>query len=431
MSVPLLRWDVPGPYEVVFTTRDGGVSEGPFESLNLGRRTGDEVERVDENRRRLCAEVGAEEQDLTLGFQTHSTLVNRAEAGSRGAPGDGLWTEEPGIPMLALGADCSLIAMARTNGSEPALAVLHAGWRGLLDGIVESAAQVIGPGFAAVVGPTIGPCCYEVGDEVASPYRARFGDGIVNDRKLDLWTAAEQAALEAGASTVDRLDLCTRCRADLFFSERRTGRPRGNTGRPWPCPLSRSRRGLPASAKKSAPMSPSSRPRSTSPSTTWPHWPRLESTSWARTARRTSRLKHAAHGDRFRWHFIGHLQSRKTKVVNHICELVHSLDSESAARRLEIPALIQVNLAGEESKSGVPPEALPDLLALYPDVRGLSTMPPAADNPEESRPYFRKLRELAEEHGLTELSMGTSQDYAVAAEEGATMIRIGSVLYRG
>jgi PLP dependent protein len=141
--------------------------------------------------------------------------------------------------------------------------------------------------------------------------------------------------------------------------------------------------------------------------------------------------KHAAHGDAFRWHFIGHLQSRKTKVVNRICELVHSLDSESAARRLEIPALVQVNLAGEASKSGVAPEELPNLLELYGDVQGLSTMPPAAERPEDSRPYFRKLRELAEEHGLTELSMGTSQDYKVAAEEGATMIRIGSVLYRG
>ena len=141
--------------------------------------------------------------------------------------------------------------------------------------------------------------------------------------------------------------------------------------------------------------------------------------------------KHALHGDAFRWHFIGHLQSRKVKVVNRICELVHSLDSESAARRLEIPALIQVNLAGEASKSGVTPQELPELLELYGDVRGLSTMPPAAESPEDSRPYFRKLRELADEHGLTQLSMGTSQDYRVAAEEGATMIRIGSVLYGG
>jgi PLP dependent protein len=140
--------------------------------------------------------------------------------------------------------------------------------------------------------------------------------------------------------------------------------------------------------------------------------------------------KHAAHGDAFRWHFIGHLQSRKAKVVNDLCELVHSLDSESAARRLEIPALVQINLAGEETKSGIAPDDLLRFLQLYPEVRGLSTMPPAAENPEESRPYFRKLRELAEEHALTELSMGTSQDYNVAVEEGATMIRIGSMLYR-
>jgi PLP dependent protein len=141
--------------------------------------------------------------------------------------------------------------------------------------------------------------------------------------------------------------------------------------------------------------------------------------------------KHAAHGDAFRWHFIGHLQSRKARVVNDLCELVHSLDSESAARRLEIPALVQVNLAGEETKSGIPPDDLGRFLEVYPDVRGLSTMPPFADDAEESRPYFRKLREMAEQQGLTQLSMGTSQDYKVAAEEGATMIRIGSVLYQG
>ena len=139
--------------------------------------------------------------------------------------------------------------------------------------------------------------------------------------------------------------------------------------------------------------------------------------------------KHAEYGDAFRWHFIGHLQSRKAKVVNRICELVHSLDSESAAKRLEIPALVQVNLAGEESKSGVAPGELERFLGLYPHVRGLSTMPPEVGDPEESRPLFRKLRELGAEHGLTELSMGTSQDYKVAAEEGATAIRVGTVLW--
>ena len=139
--------------------------------------------------------------------------------------------------------------------------------------------------------------------------------------------------------------------------------------------------------------------------------------------------KHAAYRDAFRWHFIGHLQSNKAKVVNATCELVHSLGSESAASRLTVPALIEVNLSGEGSKSGVPPERLADLLASYGDVRGLMTMPPAAVDPEASRPFFRRLRELAAEYDLPELSMGTSQDYRVAAEEGATLVRVGSVLY--
>ncbi len=139
--------------------------------------------------------------------------------------------------------------------------------------------------------------------------------------------------------------------------------------------------------------------------------------------------KHAEYGDTFRWHFIGHLQSNKARVVNELCELVHSLDSESAARRLTVPALVEVNLAGEETKSGVPPDALPRFLDVYGEVRGLMTMPPETDDPERSRPYFRQLRELAKAHGLSELSMGTSQDYRVAAEEGATFVRVGSVLY--
>jgi PLP dependent protein len=139
--------------------------------------------------------------------------------------------------------------------------------------------------------------------------------------------------------------------------------------------------------------------------------------------------KHARFADAFRWHFIGHLQSRKAKTVNETCELCHSLASESAARRLTIPALVEVNLAGEETKSGIVPDDLADFLALYPDVRGLMTMPPATDDPEASRPYFRRLRELAETHALPELSMGTSQDWEVAVEEGATLIRVGSTLY--
>jgi uncharacterized pyridoxal phosphate-containing UPF0001 family protein len=138
--------------------------------------------------------------------------------------------------------------------------------------------------------------------------------------------------------------------------------------------------------------------------------------------------KHAVYGNAFRWHFIGNLQSNKVKVVNRICDLVHSLDSESAARRLEVPALVQVNLAGEASKAGVSPSELGRYLGF--DIRGLATMPPAAATPEDSRHWFAELRRLAAAHGLAELSMGTTQDYAVAVAEGATHIRVGSVLFR-
>jgi hypothetical protein len=140
--------------------------------------------------------------------------------------------------------------------------------------------------------------------------------------------------------------------------------------------------------------------------------------------------KHAIFGDAFRWHFIGHLQSNKVKVLNRLCELVHSLASDSAARRLEIPSLLEVNLAGEGTKSGVAPDEVEGYVERFPLVRGLMTMPPLAEDPEASRPYFRRLRELATAVGLSELSMGTSQDYRVAVEEGATLVRIGSVLFR-
>jgi uncharacterized pyridoxal phosphate-containing UPF0001 family protein len=139
--------------------------------------------------------------------------------------------------------------------------------------------------------------------------------------------------------------------------------------------------------------------------------------------------KHALHGDAFRWHFIGHLQSNKVKVVNRLCELVHSLGSDSAARRVEIPALLEVNLAGESSKSGVAPEEIGSYAERYPLIQGLMTMPPLAAEPEASRPYFRRLRELADAHGLRDTSIGTSQDYRVAVEEGATLVRVGAAIF--
>jgi PLP dependent protein len=140
--------------------------------------------------------------------------------------------------------------------------------------------------------------------------------------------------------------------------------------------------------------------------------------------------KHDAYGNAFRWHFIGHLQSNKVKVVNGVCELVHSLGSDSAAERLTVPALLEVNLSGEGSKGGVAPEDVGQFLDRHPGVvHGLMTMPPLAADPEASRPYFRRLRDIAAAHGLAELSMGTSQDWRVAVEEGATHIRVGSVLF--
>jgi purine-nucleoside/S-methyl-5'-thioadenosine phosphorylase / adenosine deaminase len=227
MSIPLMRWDAPGPYIVAFSTRQGGVSAGAFESLNLGLLTEDEQHNVEENRRRLCEVVGAEPARLAMNRQVHAATVNRAEPEVRGNEGDGLWSEEPGLPMLKLTADCLPIALARRNG-RPGLALLHAGRLGLLAGVVEAGVSALGGPLAAVVGPGIGPCCYEVGPEVAEAYRRTFGPDIVRGRNLDLWTASERVLRAAGVESVERLDLCTSCDAERFFSHRRDG---GRTGR--------------------------------------------------------------------------------------------------------------------------------------------------------------------------------------------------------
>ena len=227
MSVPLLWWDAPGPYEVAFSTRHGGVSEGAYASLNLGLLTDDRRENVEENRRRLCAAVGADPERLALNRQVHAATVHRAAAGSRGNEGDGLWTDEPGVPMLKFTADCLPVALARRNG-RPALALLHAGRLGLLEGIIEAGVAALGESpLVAAVGPGIGPCCYEVGAEIADMYRARFGAQAVRGRNLDLWTVAEQILRGAGVDSVERVDVCTAC-SDDFFSYRRD---RGVTGR--------------------------------------------------------------------------------------------------------------------------------------------------------------------------------------------------------
>ena len=203
-----------------------------YSSLNLGRKTGDNVERVDENRRRACAEIGADTGRLALNYQLHSALVHRAHPGARGEPGDGLWTDEPDLPILAMSADCLPIALARSNGDRPAVAVVHAGWRGLLAGVIENAVASLGGGtVASAIGPAIGPCCYDVQEDVAGPFRRRFGGAIVTaGGRLDLWRAAEQTLRDAGVAEVERVDLCTACHPELFFSHRRDGKPRGVQG---------------------------------------------------------------------------------------------------------------------------------------------------------------------------------------------------------
>lgn len=236
--IPVFRWESPGPYEVAFSTRIGGVSDGPFESLNLGILTGDEPEHVIENRRLLCEKAGAEPERATMLWQQHGAGVVKAtadrgvmSAGFDHPPGDAVWTDEPGLAMMLITADCLPVAVARANGGGSALAVLHVGWRGLLAGIAEAALDELGEGpHNAVIGPGIGPCCFEVGEEVAAPFRDRYGAEVFVGRNLDLYASTEKALYSAGCTSVERVEMCTSCHPDLFFSHRRDGARTGRQG---------------------------------------------------------------------------------------------------------------------------------------------------------------------------------------------------------
>jgi purine-nucleoside/S-methyl-5'-thioadenosine phosphorylase / adenosine deaminase len=231
----VIRWKH-DPYVVGFTTRVGGVSTGAFESLNLGALTDDDPLNVVENRRRACKSVNADAATATMAWQHHGAEVRRAERRGLLTPGtqfdrcDGLWSDEPGQAMMLLTADCLPVVLARGQDSRPpALTVLHVGWRGLLAGIVAGGAEALGGGrLVGAIGPGIGPCCYEVGEEVATPFRAAYGDEVVTDGRLDLWSAAERALRAAGCDEIERTDLCTYCHPDRFFSHRRD---HGRTGR--------------------------------------------------------------------------------------------------------------------------------------------------------------------------------------------------------
>ncbi len=233
--------DLPGA-RAVFSTRDGGVSQGPYESLNLGLHTGDEPAKVIENRRLLAARVGLDPAAIAMGHQVHATALERwgalPDPNRHGFTNpaaelpevDGHTTPRHGLGLLVQVADCLPVALA----SPQRIAMLHCGWRGLAAGIVEHALTRFETPPAAAVGPGIGQCCFEVGPEVLTEF-ADVEDAA-DGRMLDLRRVAEARLRAAGVERVDHVDLCTSCRADLFFSHRRddgvTGRQCGIVWRP-------------------------------------------------------------------------------------------------------------------------------------------------------------------------------------------------------
>jgi polyphenol oxidase len=213
-----LAVDLPGG-TALFTTRRGGVSEGPYASLNLGLWTDDDPVHVRRNRELAQGHTGAAR--LAQGRQVHGTRVVVDGQGIEDA--DGQVTTARGVAATVLVADCLPVALAGPEG----VGVVHAGWRGLAAGVLEAGVEAAGA-VCAAIGPGIGPCCYEVGDDVADRFRRAFGFGLYRDGRLDLWTAAERALRAAGCIRVDRVDLCTACSPERFFSHRRD---EGLTGR--------------------------------------------------------------------------------------------------------------------------------------------------------------------------------------------------------
>jgi YfiH family protein len=207
-----------------FSTRRGGVSEGPYESLNLGLLTDDAAEAVVENRRRLAAALGFEPKQVVFARQVHGNrLIEHPEMQLGGAPeADGHVVREPGLAPLVFTADCLPVAVAGPGG----VAMLHAGWRGLAGGILAAGAEAV-QATSAAIGPAIGPCCYEVGDEVLGTF-ADLGDGIATGRMLNLAEVARRQLAHAGVGRVESAGLCTNCEEELFFSHRRDD---GRTGR--------------------------------------------------------------------------------------------------------------------------------------------------------------------------------------------------------
>jgi polyphenol oxidase len=219
--VPALRPSDGRP--AVFTTRLGGASPAPFDSLNLSFVVGDEDARVRANRSTAGALIDAG-GEWSVVRQVHGGDVVHAVPPGLLRDADALWTSDADVTMAVLTADCVPVLLAGDAG----VAAAHAGWRGLLAGVVEAAARAVGA-HTAWIGPAIGPCCYEVGDDVRTPFARRFGpDVLTASGTADLWAAAGAAAADGGASDVHTAQLCTSCNGDLFFSHRRDA---GRTGR--------------------------------------------------------------------------------------------------------------------------------------------------------------------------------------------------------
>ena len=213
--------ELPGG-KVAFSTREGGVSEGPYSSLNLGILTDDDQARVAENRSRLLASTGVDA--AVHGWQVHGSDVLEVDGPHDGQPPqvDGLTTIAPGLGLLVLAADCLPVALV----SPSRVAMLHCGWRGLAGGIIARAVQRFADPVSAAIGPGIGPCHYEVGDEVLEAFSAL--KGVASGRMLDLKAVAEAQLRTAGVTEVVDVDRCTYCEPDVFFSHRRD---HGVTGR--------------------------------------------------------------------------------------------------------------------------------------------------------------------------------------------------------
>ncbi|HEU4980158.1 MAG TPA: polyphenol oxidase family protein [Solirubrobacterales bacterium] len=213
-----------------FSTRVGGVSEGPYDALNVAVRTGDDPDRVRENRRRLAVALGRAPERVVMGRQVHGAGLRRHErpqeprvyADAVRSPDevDAHATAEVDLTPLVMVADCLPLALTGPGG----VAMAHCGWRGLASGIVGESVRAVGA-TAAAIGPGIGPCCYEVGEEVLSQF-AKL-EGVATGRMLDLGAVTTRLLEQAGVGSVEQSGLCTSCNSDLFYSHRRDGERTG------------------------------------------------------------------------------------------------------------------------------------------------------------------------------------------------------------